>query len=295
LRRRHFLHLHFAAVLAACGSPPPPSGGGALTLLDDSNVTVSLRAPAQRIVSLIPATTEWLFALGAGGAVIGRTTWCDYPEAATAVPNLGDGIAPNLEAIVAVQPDLVLLYHSPANTQAAERLRGLGIPTLVLRTDNLADLDRHLGLLGRATGRTAVADSLRVAITAGLAAATVPATGTEPTVFIMAWDQPPMTLGRGSFLSEIVERAGARNLFGDLEQASATISIEAVVARDPDFMLVTSADSLPAVASRAEWRVVPAVHDQRFVRVHGSEFNRPGPRTPAAILALRRALEAAAP
>lgn len=294
MRSRPLSQLVAAALLAGCGLPPPPVVGGTVSLHDDSGITVVLQEPARRIVSLIPATTEWLFALGAGGAIVGRTAWCDYPEAAAAIPSLGDGIAPNLEAIVASQPDLVLLYHSPANTHAAERLRELGVATLVLRTDNLDDLDRHLALLGTATGHPDAADSLRAAIDAGLAAASVPATGTEPTVFVMAWDQPPMTLGRGSFLSEIVQRAGARNLFADLEQASATISIEAVVARDPDYVLVTSADSVPAVALRAEWRVVPAVRQQRFVRVHGSEFNRPGPRTPAAIMAMRRALEAAA-
>jgi iron complex transport system substrate-binding protein len=104
-----------------------------------------------------------------------------------------------------------------------------------------------------------------------------------------------MTLGRGSFLSEIIERAGARNIFGDLELPSATISIEAVVRRDPDFILSTSTDSIPAVARRPEWRVVPAVREGRFIRVTGSQFNRPGPRTPAAIRAMRRALAEAAP
>ena len=248
-----------------------------------------------RIVSLIPATTEWLFAIGAGAAVVGRTAWCDYPAEASRVPNLGDGISPNLEAIVAAAPDLVLLYASPANQQVADRLRQLGIPAVQLRTDNLVDLDRHLELLGRATGRTGQADALREHIRGELANASGAARPGAPSIFILAWDQPPMTLGRGSFLSEIVERAGARNLFDDLETSSATISIEAVVDRDPDYVLITSADSIPALVGRPEWQVVPAVRERRFVRVHGSEFNRPGPRTPAAIRAMRRAIAAALP
>lgn len=280
-------------LLSACSGAPPAVTAGGIILRDDASVEVSLEVPARRIASLIPATTEWLFALGAGSAVIGRTAWCDYPEAAARVPSLGDGIAPNLEAIVAARPDLVLLYDSPANLQASERLRQLGIATLLLRTDNLADMDRLLGLLGRATGRVAEADSVRAAVAAQLQAVSVPSDPRAPTVFILAWDQPPMTLGQGSFLSEIVERAGGRNLFADLESSSATISIEAVVARDPDYILTTSADSVPAMASRSEWRVVPAVRERRFVRVHGSEFNRPGPRTPAAIQAMRAALAAA--
>ncbi|MFN2326834.1 MAG: ABC transporter substrate-binding protein, partial [Gemmatimonadales bacterium] len=84
-------------------------------LQDDAGREVRLAEPASRVASLIPATTEWLFAIGAGDLVVGRTAWCDFPAAAVAVPSLGDGIMPNVEAIVAATPDLALLYDSPAN------------------------------------------------------------------------------------------------------------------------------------------------------------------------------------
>jgi ABC-type Fe3+-hydroxamate transport system substrate-binding protein len=284
--------LLLALLLAACIQAPP--AGGPLRVVDDAGREVALAGPATRIASLIPATTEWLFALGAGERLVGRSAWCDYPEAAAALPNLGNGIVPAVEAILAVRPDLVLLYDSPANATARERLAALGIPVLLLRTDALGDLDRHLGLLGVVTGDTAAAGALRARIRARLDEVSVPAAETAPRVLLVAWDQPPMTLGRGSFLSEILERAGGRNLFGDIAAPSATISLEAVVARDPDYVLVTSRDSVPAFAARPEWAGVAAVRDRRFVRVHGSEFNRPGPRTPEAILSLRRALAAAA-
>lgn len=282
-----------ALVVAACTQAPPAEGP--LRLMDDAGREVVLAGPATRVASLIPATTEWLFALGAGERLVGRTTWCDYPAAAAGVANLGDGIVPNIEAILAAAPDLVLLYHSPANQPAAERLADRGIPALLLRTDGLDDLDRQLELLGRALAVEATADSLRGAIRTGLEAASVPARADAPAVLIVAWDQPPMTLGRASFLSEVLERAGGRNLFADLAVASATVSLESIVARAPDLVLVTSRDSVPAFASRAEWSVIPAVRERRFVRVHGSEFNRPGPRTPQAIVTLRNALEAATP
>lgn len=288
LRRRAAGCLGLLALLA-CGASPR-GADGTLLLVDDAGDEVRLAGPARRVASLIPATTEWLFALGVGDRVIGRTAWCDFPAEAEAVPSLGNGISPNLEAIVAAHPDLVLLYRSPANAAAAARLAELGIPVLQLRTDDLGDLDRLLELLGRALGKVSTADSLRAVIAAGLAEATVRPVGVPPGIFLIAWDQPPMTLGRGSFLSEIVERAGGRNIFDDLPAPSGTISIEAVVARAPDLVLTTSTDSVPAVARRPEWRVVPAVREGRFVRVHGSEFNRPGPRTPEAIRAMRRAI-----
>ena len=97
-------------------------------LVDDAGRPSRSPRPARRIVSLVPATTELLFAIGAGDAVVGRTQWCDYPEAALAVPSVGDGIGPNLELVVGRRPDLVLLYAS-ADRGAAEQLARLGIPS----------------------------------------------------------------------------------------------------------------------------------------------------------------------
>ena len=91
-----------------------------------------------------------------------------------------------------------------------------------------------------------------------------------------------MTIGRGSFLSELVERAGGRNLFGDVAASAGTVSIEAIAVRDPDLIL-TTADGPSAFLDRAEWRTVPAVRARRLLKVTGSEFSRPGPRTPLAI------------
>lgn len=277
-------------VLAGCvGAPAPPAGN----LVDDAGNRVSLAAPPVRVVSLIPATTELVFALGAGDRLVGRTTWCDYPAAAAAVPDLGNGIGPNIEAVVAARPDLVLLYKSGANRAAAEQLRGFGIATFELATDRMEDFDRITRLIGQALGKAAEAESLVVRTARDLALASARSPSTQhpaPSVFILAWDRPPMTLGRGSFLSEILERAGARNAFDDLATSSAPIAIEAVAARNPDFVLVTSLDE-PGIADRIEWRVVPAVRERRFLRVHGSEFNRPSPRIGAAVRQLAKALQ----
>jgi ABC-type Fe3+-hydroxamate transport system substrate-binding protein len=260
--------------------------------VDDAGDTVAVAAPAHRIVSLIPATTELLFAIGAGPSVVGRTEWCDYPPAAAAVPNLGDGIAPNVEAVLASQPDLVLLYNSAQNATAAARLRGLGIPTLRLNTDKLTDVARIGRLLGRLTGRTAAADSVAAVFDTALAGATVTTPGTRPKVLLLVWEQPPMTIGRGSFLDELVRRAGGVNLFEDVASSAGTVSIEAVAARDPDLILTTTAGPV-AFARRPEWQVVRAVRERRFLPVSGSEFNRPSPRAPAAIRELTAKLRKA--
>jgi iron complex transport system substrate-binding protein len=285
--------LRALALLSAFGCRQAPRADSD-SLTDDAGVAFSLPSPPARVVSLIPATTELVFALGAGDRLVGRTAWCDYPVQAAAVPNLGNGIDPNLEAVVAAKPDLVLLYKSGANRDAAVRFRSLGIPTLELATDRMADLERITRLLGTVLGRPEAAESLVTATRRDLDLASRPSAplSVRPSVFILVWDRPVMTLGRGSFLSEILEHAGARNLFDDLPASSAPVSIEAVAARDPDFILTTSEEE-PAIATRPEWQALRAVRERRFLRVTGSEFNRPSPRIASAVAQLARALAAA--
>jgi iron complex transport system substrate-binding protein len=290
---RRLLSLAIALALAACG-PSPADGGGAVVVVDDAGDSVAVRAPASRVVSLIPATTELLFAIGAGDVVVGRTQWCDYPPEALRVPDLGPGINPNLEAVLAAEPDLVILYNSAQHAAPASRLRALGIPALRLNTDALADVPRVGRLLGRLTGHEEGADSVRTAFDTALASAGAAGRRERrPRVLILVWEQPPMTLGRGSFLSELVERAGGENVFGDIASSSAPVSIEAVSARDPDLIL-TAAAGPASIADRPEWQVVRAVREGRFLRISGTEYDRPGPRSPAAIRRLAARLHQAA-
>lgn len=277
----------FIGWLPACREAAP--SGPAARLVDDAGDTVRVPPAPRRVVSLIPATTELLFAIGAGPVLVGRTEWCDYPADAARVPNLGDGINPNVEVVLASRPDLVILYNSVQNAAIAERLRALGIAAVRLNTDALSDVGRVGRLLGRLTGRARVADSVAAVFDTALAHVTVTASGRRPTVLLLVWEQPPMTIGRGSFLSELVERAGGANLFADVRSSAGTVSIEAVAARDPDLILTTAAGPA-SFARRPEWQAVRAVRERRFLALAGSEFNRPSPRAPAAIRELARRL-----
>ena len=265
------------------GCHPASRSAGTIRIVDDAGDTVRLSAPAGRVVSLIPATTELLFAIGADSAVVGRTAYCDYPPATHSVPDLGDGIKPSIEAILARKPELVVLYNSGQNAAVAGRLAELGIPALRVNTDALRDVPRVGRILGQLTGHQAAAESLAVAFDTALANATAASGGRRrPKVLLLVWEQPPMTIGRGSFLSELVERAGGENLFADVTASSGVVSIEAVAARNPD-LIFTTTEGPSGFANRPEWQVVPAVRRRRFLRVSGSEFNRPSPRAPAAI------------
>ncbi len=270
-----------AAASLACGDRPS----------DDASRAADPSEP-HSIVSLSPGITELLFALEVGDRVVGRTRWCQHPPEARLVPSVGDGLDPNVEAIVARQPDLVVFYRSPSNESAIRRLTGLGVPTLTLPLDRVHDLRNAALVLGERTGRVARAESLVTALDTQLvqAAPTVPS---GRGVLLLVWDSPPIVIGAGSFLHEIVTLAGGRNVFGDEAAPSLTVSIETIVRRNPDVVLVTGSDT--AFASRPEWGAVAAVRERRFVVVDGTAFSYPSFRVVDAVTQLRRALEGAVP
>ena len=249
----------------------------------------SAPSPAQRIVSLAPSSTELLFALGAGSQVVGRTTWCRYPAAALQVPDVGDGLNPNIEAIAARHPDLVVLYRSALNETAASQLARLGIPAITLAQDRLEEIANAARELGRRTGHVAAGDSIGDAMDALLQRA-IPAPIAR--VAFVVWDNPPMVIGGGSYLDQLATMAGGANVFHDLGTASATVSIETIVARNPDVILVLSdSTALPAYSGRREWRAIRAVRERRFIMLPADLFGRPSPTAPAAVAALHASLE----
>src|SRR6266516_723472 len=248
---------------------------------------------AQRIVSLLPSFTEILFAISAGDRLVGRTTWCDYPPAALAVPSVGDGMPPNIEAVAARKPDLVVLYNSGPNVAAAQQLERIGIRTVLLDLNRLEDLGPATRTLGRLTGLDARAESLAAAMDAFTSTNLHPPSPTSTVAFIV-WDNPPIIIGAGSYLDQLAALAGARNVFRDVGAPSAQVSIETIAAPDPDFVALLSDSAVPPrYAMRPEWRVVRAVRDARFLFLPGQLFGRPGPRAAEAIRELRRRLEAA--
>ncbi len=277
-----------AAVIASCGRPEAQGGE---QLLDDAGRPVVVRTPAERIVSLAPSLTELLFTLGAAAQVVGRTDWADFPAEVADVRSVGDGLSPNVEMIVSRRPDLVLFYASPSNDVAIAQLERAGVATASLKTDNLADLMRATRLVARLSGHEAQADSLVSWLETEISMLRDSRNqGVRRSVLILAWDNPPIVVGGGSFLSEIVELAGAKNLFGDTGRPSLTIGIETIAERNPDVVLVTSDSGLPGWVQRPEWQSIPAVRHRRFVVVQGSEFSRPSYRAPAAVRRLRTAL-----
>lgn len=286
-----FKKLHvvlLCALVCGCGN----RADTAAWVTDDLGDSIQVAPSANRIISLAPSITEVLFAIGAGSRVVGRTQWGDYPPEALDVESVGDGLRPNVEAIAALDPDLVVFYRSTANEHAVSQLGELGIRSISLRMDELQQVAHVARVLGRLTGDSIAADSIADSFEDALREASESArTATSRcSVAIIAWDNPPMIIGGGSFLTEILALAGSDNAFADVAAPSAEVSIEAIAARNPDRILTLGIEGIPDYARRPEWRVIEAVRKGRFVPAIGSQFARPTFRAVDAGLDLRAAL-----
>ena len=281
-------------LLAACAPAPARRGDGA-ALVDDFGDTLALSAPPRRIVSLNPTTTEILFALGAGPRVVGRTKWDLWPDSARLVPETGDGIRPNVEAVLARRPDLVVLYASADNRPAAERFRSAGIATWAVKVDSIAEFARTVEHLGRILGDTARARLTRDTVLRALDSVRTAARGRTPiTVLWHVWDEPLIVIGGGSYLNELVEIAGGRNVYGETAEPSPQVSMEDLLRRNPDAVLAG-----PVGAARlredAAWRALPAVREGRVLVVDTVLVGRPSVRLGEAARSLARLLHPGAP
>jgi iron complex transport system substrate-binding protein len=266
-----------APALVACTRDVPRTPA-ARPVTDDFGDTLVFREAPRRIVSLNPSTTELLFAIGAGGRLVGRTTYDRWPEAAIALPDLGAGLRPNVEGVLAAKPDLVLLYASDDNRDAARRLRAAGVATAAYRVDRIADFRRVTLALGTLTGDSVAArttvDSVGATIERVRAAtASLP----RPTVFWPLYDQPLLATGGGSFLNELIDVAGGSNVYGFLPEPSPRITVEDLLKRDPEVVLL-SPESRARYLADPRWRALRAVRENRLLAVDTTVVYRPGPR-----------------
>jgi ABC-type Fe3+-hydroxamate transport system substrate-binding protein len=222
--------------------------------------------------------------------LVGRSDYDLWPDSARLIPALGQGLQPNVEAVLGTHPDLVIVYASQDNRPAVARLRAAGVSTLALKNDHISDLRRASELIGVILGDSArgklVADSVfqtldRVrAATAGLP---------KPTVFWHIWDAPLITIGAGSFMNELVDIAGARNVYADIASPSKAISLEDVARRDPEFILAGPIGE-QRINSDRRWQIVRAARANRVLVVDTGLVARPSVRLGEAAVSLANLL-----
>ena len=269
-----------------------------ITVVDDLGRTVRLARPAQRIVSLAPSLTETLFAISAGDAVAGVTSYCTYPKEATQKPQVGGMINPSLEAIVALTPDLIVLSMEGNVREDFDRLTTLGAAVFVSNPRSLADIRTSIGQLGTLAGRSADASRLAAELAAVEADVVRGVSGPKVRTLLIVSIRPLIVAGGHTFLNELLETAGATNLAARFPATYPTLSREAVVSEDPDLLLVTSeviADARLLFDEFPEWTSLKAAQRSRIYRIDADLVSRPGPRSVEALRMIARLVRGGTP
>lgn len=270
---------------AACDAPAARDDtASTIVAVDDAGDTLRLAAPAQRIVSTVPAQTQILLALGAGDRIIARTDFDTQPELAH-LPSTGNGITPNVEWIAAQRPDLVISWADTQSRSVIARLSALGIPAYASAVETIDDILRSIERLGALTDRDAAADSIVHDIRQELeAVARDVANSPRTRVMYVIGIEPLMVAGPRTFVDEALTIAGGDNVFGDTRARWPVVSIEEVIRRDPEVIIVglgrtaAEADSVTARLRTAPgWRELRAVREGRVHWADPYEFNRPSP------------------
>lgn len=261
---------------------------GPVTVLDRRGKEISLAAPSQRIVSLAPSNTEILFALGAGGQLVARDGFSDFPAEAQSLPDIGGGFGQlNVEKIVSLNPDLVLAADITPPEQI-QQLEDIGLSVFVL--GNPKDFDglfANLNIVARLTSREKEASSLVEKLRARVKAVqdAVAKVSDLPLVFyeLDATDvNAPYTAGPGTFIDTLIKMAGGENLGASLEGEWVQVSIEALLTRQPEIIILgdfTWGGVTPEqVASRSGWDSLAAIQNNRIFTFDDNLVSRPGPR-----------------
>ncbi len=269
--------LMLAGLHAACGHE----------VTDDRGQTVRFDAPPQRIVSLLPSLTETVCELGACARLVGVDRYSNWPAQVRQLPQVGGGLDPSIEAVVALRPDVVLMG---SGSRAAERLRALGLRVLVLEPKSGADVERVIGKLGVLLA-VPDADRLAAAIRAGVAAAaqSVPRPLRGQRVYFEA-NPGPYAAGPQSFIGEMLAALGLANIIGPELGPFPKINPEIVVRADPD-LIMAGLRSADAMAQRPGWQRLRAVRGQHLCVFDDAEIDilvRPGPRMPEAARLMAR-------
>lgn len=269
------------------------TGALATTVTDDTGTRIVLPAPASRIVSLSPGATEMLFAAGAGDKVIATVEYADEPAAARRIPRIGDAAAIDMERLVALRPDVVIIWPGGGNAAQIAKIARLGVPLYRQEVDALRDLPQSLRRLGVLAGTSGVAESNARSLEQRLNAIEHQyAGGRRLTVLLQVWNHPIYTVGATQIMSDALRLCGARNVFDDLKVPGPAVDVEAVIARDPD-VIVAAAPRGAGAAWLADWKRFPdlrAVRADRLIAFEDDGFSRLGPSVVSATEGLCRVL-----
>jgi iron complex transport system substrate-binding protein len=264
-----------------------------VVVYDDMDRAITIPKLPTRIVSLAPANTELIFALGLGDKVVGVTEYCNYPEEAAGKEKIGDFFSPSVEKIVSLNPDLVLA--ASLHKTVVEQLDELKIPTLVLDALSIADVFGNLDMLGKATNTAVQADEVKSYMQSILdevtrKVASIPGEA-KPLVYYEIWGDPITTSGPDTFVHELIALGGGLNMAADASEKYPVYSLEELLAKKPAIMFYGhGAESIEQVLARPDWGSIPAIQENRVYLVNDDIMFRPAPRLVEGLLAMAKLL-----
>ena len=262
LRRRLNWPRAALALLAALACVAPANAE--IRVRDIDGTPVVLAQPARRVISLAPHLTELMFAVGAGDAIVGTVEYADFPAQARQLPRVGDNALLDLERIVALQPDLLLVWRHGNSPQQLERLAALHVPTYASEARSLTDIARTLRDLGTLVGTAPIAEARATAFEAAVAELRARHRGQRRLrVFYQIWDQPLITVNGEHLISQLLDVCGADNVFADQRLLTPTVSAEAVLWADPDAIIAGWSDSYGGSGPLAAWRPLQSMRAVR--------------------------------
>jgi iron complex transport system substrate-binding protein len=284
--------------LAGCGArgagsaaaPVAQVSGSPVTVTDDASRTITLKAPAKRVVSLAPANTEIVYALGAMDRLVGVTTFDDYPAEVSSIAKMGDFTTPNLEAIASAKPDLVLVTGG-VQAEVLGKIEGLGANVLVLDPKDLDGVYRAIGLVAQALGTPEKGAAVTDGMKADLAAVRATVGSEAPvTCFVEIGWNPLFTAGPGTLIDELVREAGGANVV--TQPGYVGYSAEQLLKDQPAVYLGTRSSLTDAgtIDQRPGYKRLDAVVAGRVVALDDNLVSRPGPRIVQGVLEIARAL-----
>jgi iron complex transport system substrate-binding protein len=262
-----------------------PAAHAAVSAVDDAGNTVTLSAPAERVIGLSPHITELIYAAGGGAKLVGAVSYSDYPPAAQQVPRVGDNRSLDLERIVALKPDLIVVWRHGNAQQQLDKLRELHIPLFFSEPRRLDDVATSLTRLGVLLDTSSVAQGAADTYRHDIAQLRERyANRTPVSVFYQVWDQPLMTLNGEHVISDVIALCGGRNVFAALKPLAPTVSTEAVLAANPDAIVTSSQGAtapdkpLPGLDRWRAWPTLTAVAHGNLFAIDGDLLTRPAPR-----------------
>lgn len=251
-----------------------------ITISDDTGQTLQFAQPVQRIISLSPAITENLFAIGLGERVVGVSSYSDYPASAKHIPIVSDHQSIDLEAILKLKPDVVVAWYGGQSPAQLSVLKQLNIPIFFQKINTLADIPMSLMRLSQMAGNQTIAAPI-----IANAYTHIPVLAQAPTpilpAFYQVWSQPLMTLNHESWVSDALARCGARNIFGDLPISAPTVNVEDVLKRNPALIITATNQAQPdhSLDEWYSWHDVSALKYQGLLFVDADLMNRATLRT----------------